>query len=56
LRHDVRDLPANGLIGFRVTVVSHGMKGSGSGLADIDWEKAQSAQSTTRRKLPNVVP
>ncbi len=53
---DVNDLPANGLIGLRVTVVAHGMKTGGSGNANIDWKKAQSAQSTTRRKLHSVAP
>lgn len=53
---DVRDLPADGLIGFRVTVVSHGMKGSGWGGADIDWKNAVPTQSTTRRNLPGVAP
>lgn len=53
---DANDLPANGLIGLRVTVVAHGMKTDGSGNAYLDWKKAQSAQSTTCRKLPNVAP
>lgn len=54
--NDVRDLPAHGLIGLRVTVVAHGMKSGGSGNGHIDWKKAQSAQSTTRRKLSDVAP
>lgn len=53
---DVNNLPANGLIGLRVTVVPHGMKSAGSGNAHIDWKQSQSAQSTSRRKLPFAVP
>lgn len=49
--HDVRELPANGLIGLRVTVVAHEFESGGSGNAHIDWKKAQPAVSTTRRKL-----
>ncbi|MBC7821613.1 MAG: hypothetical protein IAG10_32405, partial [Planctomycetaceae bacterium] len=53
---DANDLPANGLIGLRVTVMAHGMKHGGSGNAHIDWKKAQTTQSTTRRKLPIDAP
>jgi hypothetical protein len=53
---DVRDLPADGLIGLRVTVVAHDFNTGGSGNAHIDWKKTQSAQSTTRRKLPSGTP
>lgn len=53
---DVNDLPANGLIGLRVTVMAHGLKAGGSGTAHIDWKKSQTRQSTSRRKLPNDAP
>ncbi len=53
---DVNNLPANGLIGLRVTVVPHGMNSAASGNAHIDWKRSQSAQSTSRRKLPVAVP
>jgi hypothetical protein len=50
---DANNLPANGLIGLRVAVVQHGLKIShGSGFGSVDWKKAQTTQSTTRRKLP----
>ncbi len=49
---DANNLPANGLTGLRVTVVAHEFKSGGSGNAHIDWKQAQSATSTTRRKLP----
>ena len=50
---DANNLPANGLIGLRVAVVPHGLKLSHvSGIGSIDWKKAQTTQSTTRRKLP----
>lgn len=53
---DVNNLPADGLIGLRVTVVPHGMPSAGMGNAHIDWKKAQSARSTSRRKLSVGVP
>gem|GEM_PF-2713074 len=49
--HDAQKLPANGLIGLRVTVVAHEFESGGSGNAHIDWKKAQPAVSTTRRRL-----
>jgi len=53
---DVNKLPADGLIGLRVTVVPHGMRSARSGNAHINWKRSQSAQSTSRRKLPVAVP
>ncbi len=55
---DVKNLPANGLIGLRVTVLAHGLNGvsSGSGTAHIDWKKSLTTESTSRRKLPEVAP
>ena len=54
---DIHNLPDNGLIGLRVTVLPHGLKLShGSGIGNIDWKKAQTTQSTSRRKLDKVTP
>ncbi len=54
---NANDLPDNGLLGLRVTVTAHGLEtAGGSGCAHIDWKKAQSATSTSRRKLPVEVP
>jgi predicted Ser/Thr protein kinase len=47
---DASKLPANGLIGLRVTVVRHGLNKSGSGTGHTDW-KTPPPSSTTRRKL-----
>ncbi|MFM9960644.1 MAG: hypothetical protein ACKV2Q_05405 [Planctomycetaceae bacterium] len=52
---DANNLPANGLIGLRVTVMAHGQKTGGSGNAHINWQQ-QTTQSTSRRKLPGVAP
>ena len=52
---DANDLPANGLIGLRVTVVAHGLKAGGSGNGHIDWKKP-SVESTSRRKLSGDAP
>lgn len=49
---NANDLPENGLLGLRVTVTPHGLETSGgSGNAHVDWKKAQTATSTTKRKL-----
>lgn len=53
---DANNLPDNGLIGLRVTVVAHGLNTGGAGNAHIDWKKTQSATSTTRRKLSETNP
>jgi hypothetical protein len=47
---DASNLPANGLIGLRVSVLPHGQNRSGSGISHIDW-KSPPKSSTTRRKL-----
>jgi hypothetical protein len=47
---DASNLPANGLIGLRVTVVPHGQNRSGTGISHTDW-KTPPPSSTTRRKL-----
>ena len=54
---DVHNLPANGLIGLRVTVKAHGLQhGNGSGTGHIDWKRSQTMQSTSRRKLLETTP
>ena len=53
---DVNNLPANGLIGLRVTVVPHGLPVGGSGTGHIDWKRSRSTESTSRRKLPELSP
>ncbi len=35
------NLPANGLIGLRITTVAHNLKAGGSGIAHTDWKQAQ---------------
>jgi hypothetical protein len=52
---DASNLPANGQIGLRVTVVPHNLNRSGSGIGHIDW-KSPPLSSTTRRKLPQSAP
>jgi hypothetical protein len=47
---DASNLPANGLIGLRVSVVPHGQNRSGTGISHTDW-KSEPKPSTTRRKL-----
>jgi predicted Ser/Thr protein kinase len=49
---DADNLPANGLIGLRVTTVAHNLKNAGQGISHTGWKGGQSVRSTTRRKLP----
>lgn len=41
LRNDDGQLPADGLVGLRITTVAHDLKTGGSGVAHTDWKKAQ---------------
>ena len=40
-RNDDSQLPADGLVGLRITTVAHDLKTGGSGVAHTDWKKAQ---------------
>ncbi len=48
---DVNNLPADGLVGLRVTVMSHHLTQVGSGLTHTDWKKSALVKSSESKKI-----